>query len=393
MGFMASTNNLRLTSISLLANLVTAGFFTIIGLLTGPISGQFDIELTSVTKQFSWLTGSYFVGSIMTFFILDYMSARIMLLIYAVVIILTAICTVSNTSYTVLPIILGVIGFLSGMAICIAGTLISKIWKHKHQQVALLSQDAAFNIGGVIFPFTAAYILAANMHWGLNYILAASSLIVVLYLIVISSFEFESKQQHEGGNNIKTELNLSVVLAGIFLFLVVVGKYIIIIWLPNYAETYMDATTFQSGELIARLFGVALIGSIVGTILIAKVNLTLFVATAVLIGLLSSMQLTKMTDLKGLMLMASIFGLSLSVLWNGFVAYGVALLHRPSHKHVSYIIFCGGAGATITPLASGIFVESFGVIAAFNVVAALYGIVFLTIVVHGTALRMKNRIK
>ena len=393
MGFMASTNNLRLTSISLLANLVTAGFFTIIGLLIGPISGQFDIELTSVTKQFSWLTGSYFVGSIMTFFILDYMSARIMLLIYAVVIILTAICTVSNTSYTVLPIILGVIGFLSGMAICIAGTLISKIWKHKHQQVALLSQDAAFNIGGVIFPFTAAYILAANMHWGFNYILAASSLIVVLYLIVISSFEFESKQQHEEGNNIKTELNLSVALAGMFLFLVVVGKYIIIIWLPNYAETYLDATTFQSGELIARLFGVALIGSIVGTLLIAKVNLTLFVATAVLIGLLSSMQLTKMTDLKGLMLMVSIFGLSLAVLWNGFVAYGVALLHRPSHKHVSYIIFCGGAGATITPLVSGIFVESFGVIAALNVVAALYGIVFLTIVVHGTALRMKNRIK
>ena len=390
MGFMASTNNLRLTSISLLANLVTAGFFTIIGLLIGPISGQFDIELTSVTKQFSWLTGSYFVGSIMTFFILDYMSARTMLLIYAVVIILTAICTVSNTSYTVLPIILGVIGFLSGMAICIAGTLISKIWKHKHQQVALLSQDAAFNIGGVIFPFTAAYILAANMHWGFNYILAASSLIVVLYLIVISSFGFESKQQHEEENNIKTELNLSVALAGMFLFLVVVGKYIIIIWLPNYAETYLDATTFQSGELIARLFGVALIGSIVGTLLIAKVNLTLFVATAVLIGLLSSMQLTKMTDLKGLMLMVSIFGLSLAVLWNGFVAYGVALLHRPSHKHVSYIIFCGGAGATITPLVSGIFVESFGVIAALNVVAALYGIVFLTIVVHGTALRMKT---
>ena len=390
MGFMASTNNLRLTSISLLANLVTAGFFTIIGLLTGPISGQFDIELTSVTKQFSWLTGSYFVGSIMTFFILDYMSARIMLLIYAVVIILTAICTVSNTSYTVLPIILGVIGFLSGMAICIAGTLISKIWKHKHRQVALLSQDAAFNIGGVIFPFTAAYILAANIHWGFNYILAASSLIVVLYLTVISSFEFESKQQHEEGNNIKTELNLSVALAGIFLFLVVVGKYIIIIWLPNYAETYLDATTFQSGELIARLFGVALIGSIVGIILIAKVNLTLFVATAVLIGLLSSMQFTKMTDLKGLTLMVSIFGLSLSVLWNGFVAYGVALLHRPSHKHVSYIIFCGGAGATVTPLVSGIFVESFGVIAALNVVAALYGIVFLTIVVHGTALRMKT---
>lgn len=390
MRFVANKNDLRLTSISLLANLVTAGFFTVIGLLIGPISQQFGIELTSVTKQFSWLTGCYFVGSMVTFFILDYVSTRTMLLIYAGVILLAAVFAVFNTSRTLLPIILGVIGLLSGIAICIAGTIISKIWRHKHQQIALLSQDVAFNIGGVIFPFSAAYILATAMQWGFSYMVAALGLIVVLYLSVISSFEFEAKPPHGEEEKIKTELNSSVVLAGIFLFLVVVSKYIIIVWLPNYAETYLDATTLQSGELIAKVFGVALIGSVIGTILIAKVNLTLFIATAVLIGFLSSLQFTKMPDIKGLMLMASIFGLSLSVLWNGFVAYGVALLRRPSHKHVSYIIFCGGAGATVTPLVSGIFVESYGVFAVLDVVAALYGIVFLTIVVHGIALKTRG---
>ena len=390
MRFVANKNDLRLTSISLLANLVTAGFFTVIGLLIGPISQQFGIELTSVTKQFSWLTGCYFVGSMVTFFILDYVSTRTMLLIYAGVILLAAIFAVFNTGRTLLPMILGVIGLLSGIAICIAGTIISKIWRHKHQQIALLSQDVAFNIGGVIFPFSAAYILATGMQWGFSYIVAALGLIVVLYLSVISSFEFEAKPPHGEEEKIKTELNSSVVLAGIFLFLVVVSKYIIIVWLPNYAETYLDATTLQSGELIAKVFGVALIGSVIGTVLIAKVNLTLFIATAVLIGFLSSLQFTKMPDIKGLMLMASIFGLSLSVLWNGFVAYGVALLRRPSHKHVSYIIFCGGAGATVTPLVSGIFVESYGVFAVLDVVAALYGIVFLTIVVHGIALKTRG---
>ncbi len=390
MRFMADKNDLRLSSISLLANLVTAGFFTVIGLLTGPISQQFGIELTAVTKQFSWLTGCYFVGSIVTFFILDYVGTRTMLLIYAGVILLAAALAVFNTSHTLLPVILGVIGLLSGMAICIAGTIISKIWRDKHQQVALLSQDVAFNIGGVIFPFTAAYILAAGMQWGFSYIAAASALIVVLYLVVISSFEFEAKPLHDEEDKIKTELNLSVVLAGIFLFLVVVSKYIIIVWLPNYAETHLDATTLQSGELIAKVFGVALIGSVIGTILIARVNLTLFIATAVLIGFSSSLQFTKMPDIKGLMLTASLFGLSLSVLWNGFVAYGVALLRRPSHKHVSYIIFCGGAGATVTPLVSGIFVETYGVAAVLDIVAALYGIVFLTIAVHGIALKIKS---
>lgn len=385
-------NKLRLTVICLLINLITAGFFLTIGLLTGPISEQFGVELTYTAKQFSWLTGSYFAGTIVTFFILDYLSVRTMLLIYGAVIIGAALLSVVNTSIFLLPLILAMIGFLSGISICTAGTVISQIWKGKHQQVALLSQDAAFNVGGVVFPFVTAYILGAGMHWGYSYIVAALTILLVVSLILVSSFEFAPPQPQEQEENARTVFNFKVVLGGVFLFLVVVAKYIIIVWLPTYAETQLGATPLESSELVARVFGVALIGSVVGAIIIAKVNLTLFVAAAVLIGLLSSWQFTKADELQSLMLMVSLFGLSLSVLWNGFIAYGVAGLKSPSHKHISYIVFCGGLAATVTPVLSGLFVESFGLVPIFDAVAVLYGAVFIGIVLHEIAGRLKPRV-
>ena len=387
--FKSNSNNLNLTSICLITNLVTAGFMTTMGLLAEPIASQFNMEITSVSKLFSWFTGAYFVGSIMTYFILDYISARVMMISYVIVLLCAVVINFLNSNVVVLSIILIGIGFFCGTAICIAATIISKIWKNKSQRVALLSQDAIFNLGGVIFPLLTVYFLSSGIGWKECYFVVALTSLSILFFISRSSFEFELKPVREKDNKPNKVFNSSVVIAGISLFLIILGKYIIIIWLPEYAETYLNATTIQTGELISRIFSVALIGSVIGTILLTKVNLKLFICAAVLMGFLSSLQFTSMTSLSSLMLMVSIYGLSLSVLWNAFVAYGVASLKRPSHKHISYIVFCGGAGSTVAPLMSGLLVEAFGYITVMDLVAGLSGTVLLMLIVHGIILRMK----
>lgn len=382
-----------MTSISLIANLVAAGFLTTIGLLIGPLSNELDIDLTNATKLFSWLTGSYFIATIVTFIALDYLSIRAMLLLYTAGILLASLGTLAVDSAAYLTVILCVIGFFCGTSICVAGTIIGIIWKQKQQQIILLSQDAIFNIGGIIFPFLTVFILGAGLHWGISYVVAALPLLIVIYLIAISSWNIEFGVEPEAQQTTKTEWNASVILAGIFLFSIIAAKYVYIIWLPNYAETQLGATATQSGELIARMFGVALFGSIIGAILIAKTNLTLFVASAVFIGLLGSLQITGTSDVGELVLAVSLLGLSLSVLYNGFMAYGIAQLSRPSHKHVSYIIFCGSAGAMVAPMASGLLVESFGLTSTLNSVPAIYGFVFIVIAARGISLHFLTKPK
>ena len=195
---------------------------------------------------------------------------------FASVIVGAATVNIFNTSVIGLSIFLSVIGFFFGTAICIAATIISKIWKNKSQQITLFSQDAIFNVGGIIFPFLTVYFLSVGIGWTENYFVIALTSLSILLLISRSSFEFELNPVNEKNSKPDTEFNSTVIIAGICLFLIILGKYILIIWLPNYAETQLNATTIQTGELISRIFGVALIGSIVGTILIAKVNLKLF---------------------------------------------------------------------------------------------------------------------
>lgn len=387
---MTNANKWRLTLTSYSAGFASAGFFTTIGLLIGPLSEQFGMDISAATKLFTWFTGAYFVGSIVTFFVLDHIRAKTMLLYYGVIVFIASLLNIWNSSTVVLPMILSVIGLLCGISTCTAGTIISKIWNGKHRQAALISQDAVFNVGGVVYPMAAALMLGAGIHWGGVYVIAAVPSVAVIILIVISTFDFEESEPSERKRNTRTEWPIGVILAGLFLFIIILCKYVVVIWMPNYAENYLNATPLESGELIARIFGVALIGSVIGAIVVSRMNIMLFVAIAVVIGFLSSMQFTTQSSLEGLMLMATLFGLSLSVLWSGFIAYGVAFVRNPSHKHVSYILFCGGLGSTVTPLASGFIVESFGVIPMFHVVTALYGLVLLIILAHSASLRMSS---
>ena len=301
-------NKTRLTVICYGTNLVSAGFFTTMGLLVGPLSEQFGIDAASASRQFTWFTGSYFAGSILSFFVLDHISARSVLFSYGLLFMLLVLVNTVIEQLFLLSSVFCLLGIICGISVCAGSTVISLIWSEKYRQSALIGQDAAFNVGGIVFPLTTAYMLERSIHWGVSYIPAVLPAILFIYLILISSFDFESDRKDTETDNAKVEWNAGVILAGIFLFLVVTSKYITVIWLPNYAETSLNATPLQSGELIARLFGVALVGSVVGAIVVSRVNIMLFAAIAVLVGFLSSMQFTAMTDLEGLMLMVTLFG-------------------------------------------------------------------------------------
>ena len=161
MNFSKFGNKLTLTSACLLTNLILAGFMVQIGLLTEPISRTFDVEITYAAKQFSFLYGGYFAGSIIAFFILDYVSIRVALLTNCVIIILSTVVLYILKSVVLLPLIFAVIGIMGGIAACIAGTIISIIWQKKFRDSLLLAQDASFNLGGSLYPLLTAIILTS----------------------------------------------------------------------------------------------------------------------------------------------------------------------------------------------------------------------------------------
>lgn len=374
------TNNIRLTVICLLANIIAAGFVVPMGILSGPIANEFNVELTSITKQFSLLTGSYFIGSLVAFFILDYVTTRLALILYSLIIVTSAVILYFFNSPVMFPIIISIIGLTAGITLCVAGTIISKIWSSKRQQVVFLSQDAAFSFGGAVFPIVIVALLFRNYHWTIGYLLVASLALIVLFLTLSSKFDFEQGQKHAKKTESTTEWNFRIIIIGICMFMSFIGKYIVMIWLPTYMETTLSATATESGEVISRIFACGLIGALIGTVVVSRIKLSQFIGLMIFIGFVSSVYFTSAQTIGMIKLTATAFGLVTAVLWNAFAAYAISFVETPTHKHVSYIFFCGGLATAVTPFLSSLVVDLFSISAVLNMASVLYGAVLVVIV-------------
>ena len=163
------------------------------------------------------------------------------------------------------------------------------------------------------------------------------------------------------------EWNSGIVIAGVSLFLVIHGKYSVILWLPQYAQDVLALGQEEAGKLISSVFGTALIGSLAGVYIVAKIRIIYFICSAILIGAVCGLLFTFAYSYATTLLIAATFGLAVSVLYNVFVVYGLNFVSQPSHKHISFIIVSSGIAATIAPYSSSVFVEWLG-----NSVAGLY---------------------
>ena len=372
-------NRLLLTAICLLANFILAGFIVQTGLITEPIAESMGISLVEATKQFTLLYGGYLAGTALVFFGLDYIRINLALIIYAFGTLLAAATLYIASELITLALLLGVLGTLGGASAGIAGTILGRIWHGNHRQTAFLAQDAAFNFGGTIYPMVTVIILTSGYTWPGIYLFVATGVVLILALLFGADTDHEDKKQAETTPT-RTEWNPGIIAAGLALFIAITAKYIIILWLPNYAEAELAATTEESGQIISTIFGMALAGSIIGTLIVTRIKLIYFMLTAVLLGFISSFQFTLSDTIDDLMLLAGLYGIAISVLYNVFTAYGVEFVVSVTHKHVAYILFCGGIAQTIAPHLSSMLVDASGMTKALTIGAFFYAVVIVLLI-------------
>ena len=110
-----------------------------------------------------------------------------------------------------LPLVFGLLGRLLGLLSTAAGTIITRIWRGRARQTALVAQDAVFNAVGAGFLFTLLLVFLAKfdkyeMHTEISYEVEPSEWNAALFIVWVSSF------------------------------LVVFAKAIVIVWRPQYVQ-------------------------------------------------------------------------------------------------------------------------------------------------------------
>ena len=344
------SNNVRLLAVCLLAAFLIAGFLAPYGLLVGPIADAFATEIGVVGSLFSFFTGGIFVGYIVAFYLFNQVDIKSIIVVGYGTVALAVASIFLVPGIATLSTALAVIGFCCSLVVCGSVTLISQTWDGKQRQSALVAQDAAFNGGGIFFTATTAHLLEKNFSWQLAY---ASPALFALMTIALALFtRLGLTEQTDQKSKDTTEWNAGILLVGVLVMLFMAAKLTVIVWAPQYLEQEFAASPRQASDVMSKVFQAAFLGSLVGTYVVSKVRIHLFLATMISMGVIATLVMLITEDLQVATAMGYLFGLSISATFNSYMAFALGFVSSPNHKHVAYMLLAGAVGSGLGPLVS-----------------------------------------
>lgn len=350
---------MRIILICILASFVISGLLNPIGIISGAVSESLNISNSDAVALFSYFTFGVFGGYVLSFYIFDYVRLKIVVIVSYLLLALSI--TVLYFNNALLSYCLFLIGIFASLEVCAASTLTSWTWTDKPRQTVLIAQDAMFNGGGIVFTALTTYLLTQELHWASIYLIVGIVAVSISLLAITTKIKEVSVNTHDAT---KTIWNLGVVGVGISILLFMLAKISIFIWAPQYAAEAFGATMEQSGSLLTNIFTGAFIGSIAGTFIVSKIRIEYFLIGMLTIGTAGLYLMLSVTDLSTLMLTAYIVGASVGATFNGYMAFGLRFVVKPTHRHVAYILLAGGLGSSFAPLFSSRIVELSGEIQA-----------------------------
>ncbi len=330
---------------------------TTLGLIIPGAAEHFGVEVTSMASQFTWFTGGVFVGYIVSFMIFDHFSIKSVLIVCYIGSATALVLIHFADNYALLAVWFVIFGVAISIAICGSGTLITQLWSDKARQTVLVAQDAMFNGGGVIFSAIATWFVTNRFPFGSTYLVMVGIIIFVVILISISNFEKDLTYAVDDDTDIETEWNSGIILIGISLLLFMLAKISIFIWAPQFVEQKFNVDGAVSGQFMSNVFTAALIGSLAGTWLVSRVNVKYLLYSFVVVSAVSVWLLTQATNVDDVLLLAFVYGVSVSATFNAYMAFALTFVEIPTHRNIAYMLLMSGLGSSGAPLFSSQAVE------------------------------------
>ncbi len=328
------------------------------GLITPSAAEHFGVEVTAMASQFTWFTGGVFGGYILSFVLFDHFSIKSALIV-SYLVCLTSLVTIHMTgSFVMLGFWFAVFGVAISIAVCGSSTLITRLWAGRARQTVLVAQDAIFNGGGVIFATIATWFVTNSFPFSSTYLVVAGLVVFVVILTLVSNFQKDlSIDFQEDSQNIETEWNMGIILIGISLLLFMLAKISIFIWAPQYVEQHFSVGSIVSGQFMSNIFTAALIGSLAGTWLVSRMNVKYILYTLIVVSAVSVKLFTQTDDVDVILLLAFVYGISVSATFNAYVAFALTFVAVPTHRNIAYMLLMSALGSSGAPLFSSQAVE------------------------------------
>lgn len=356
---------------------VLSGLVSQIGTLSALIADQFSRPLTQATAKFSWLSAGITLGSLLSLIAFEYLSLRkALFLCYGVFIVGLLAIGVMN-SWASLAALFLVIGASGSLGLNTGAVTLSLSFSGRQQAAALLVTDIFFAGAGIIVAPVSVALINNGAPWYVSFWLLAAASAVILVIAVFGKYPLTARERQEPLR--KRFWPISVYLSALGLALYLCAQITIMIWLPNFIDTGLNAGMDMGAMTVSRYWTGMVIGQIILVILLLKCPARYLLFGILVISVFVSCGLWLSDAPPSLALISLGLGLFNAGILKLTISFASGLVEHPQ-RVVTFLLFCAACGQTISPMVSSSLVDTFGMRFGLQLASGLYFLTAVTLI-------------
>lgn len=324
-----------------------SGMLAPMGIISGPMAEHFGQDIAAITARFSWLTMGVLAGAIISLVIFDWLRLkRLMILVYAVMVACMASLYLTRDLQLV-GVSLGLVGICCGIGLPGAALVISRTYDSERRASMLVITDGAFSFSGIVCSWLAITLVAGEFHWSGTYQFVA---LVCAMIIMLCAISILPKADAHSEDDVPTQAwPRGVWLCLCALFLYTLGQWSFLLWLPNYAETRLQAPRDQAGQLVGQFWTGMFAAQIFVAWWVMKIGVTRLVLIAAFATVLFSLPLWLYSGLDGLIILAAIWGFANLGILKVVLSYATQMVRVPTARLISSLLLGATVGTAVSP--------------------------------------------
>ena len=351
----AVNNKHKITLVSFLAYFVMSGMLAPIGIISGPMAEYFDVPITEVTANFSFLTFGLLGGAIFALFVFERVELKnVMIATFGVI----AVCLLSlnlHDNESLLWLSIGVVGFFCGTGLAGGALVITRTYEGRKRASMLVITDSFFSIAGFICSSIAVFFIAREFHWTATYQVVAAVALGVFVLSLLSQFpktisnsSAEPAEQSGASVMLAEQWSIGVWLCVAALFLYTLGQNSLLLWLPNYAETQLAVPRDTAGRVVSQFWLGMFVAQLSVAVIVTRLGTKRLVRIAAITALIFSIPMWMNKSSSGLLLFATLWGFGNLAILKLIISFATQLVRIPTGRLVSTLLLGGTLGTSVS---------------------------------------------
>lgn len=360
----------RLTALAYHILLTIGVTFSLAGVTTKNIAGDFGVDPADIGFRFTLFSVGYSLAVLGNGFVLDrgvnVGKETLAASCLAILGVIGAACWPTLAAFSFFVFVYGV-GM--GTLLSVSYYIVMNLYDESARATKVSLLNFYFSLGSIIAPVLAGLALGQGIGWQRIY-LASLVLLLVIAVAGFSRFQIRPRKvERQKGSD--EHWNAKVYIMGLTLLCYVVSEMILTYWIVLYLQDVLKLSVELASSSLSVFWIFMATGRFLSGVFIEKFRLRIFIVVCSSIAFAAFVALLLAKNAFAAISLIALVGLGYSGLYATILSYGTLQVPRPSSRLTTFFLTISGTSGMLSFVLSSYLKASFGVTTVLAVSAGL----------------------